>query len=150
MLVYIIDAFNLIHKVASLKNSNTPHCDLIYYIKKNKLTGSNNNKVIIVFDGNVNLQVKREEGRFEVLFSGKESADEIIKRRISKIRNKSETIVVSDDREIKDAAKRERTRLCSISDFIKTKKKEQAMEKEISYTVQKEITEELRKIWLGE
>ena len=89
MLRYIIDAFNLVHRVKSLKNSDTPHRDLIRYIRTNKLTGSKNNKVIVVFDGRINDDALREKGDFEVVFSGQISADEIIKKRVDKIKNKS-------------------------------------------------------------
>ena len=51
MLTYIIDGFNLLHKIRGLKNSYTPQQDLIKYIRSNRLTGSSNNRVIIVFDG---------------------------------------------------------------------------------------------------
>ena len=150
MLVYIIDGFNLVHRVKSLKNSTTPHRDLIRYIRTNKLTGSKNNKVIVVFDGRVNDDALREKGDFEVVFSGQISADEVIKKRLEKIKNKSETVVVSDDRQIREATKRQGARSYRIADFTKTKKKSERSEKEISYGLQYEITEELRRIWLKE
>ena len=150
MLRYIIDAFNLVHRVKSLKSSDTPHRDLIRYIRTNKLTGSKNNKVIVVFDGRINDDALREKGDFEVVFSGQISADEIIKKRVDKIKNKSETVVVSDDRQIRDITKRQGARSCRIADFLKTKSKTQESEKEISYGLQHEITEELRRIWLKE
>ena len=150
MLVYIIDGFNLIHKIESLKKSDTPHRDLIHYIRGNKLTGSRNNKVIIVFDGKPNFEAERIALEFEIIFSQGLSADEIIKRRVKRIKNKSGVIVVSDDREIRSAIKGEGAKSCRIDDFIKPRKKAQTREKEISYTLQKEITEEMRKVWLKE
>ena len=150
MLAYIIDGFNLIHRLKQLKTSNTPHRDLIRYIRTNKLTGSRNNKVVVVFDGKTNSDAIQEKGGFELVFSGEVSADEIIKQRVRKIKNKSETIVVSDDRQIRDAIKREGAKSLRIADFTKTKKKSEESEKDISYTTQYEITEELRKIWLKE
>ena len=150
MLVYIIDAFNLVHRVRELKHSTTPHRDLIRYIRTNKLTGSRNNKVIIVFDGKVNDEVLREKGEYEIIFSGTMNADGLIKKRLKKVKNKSETIVVSDDRQIRDFTKQEGARSYRINDFTKIKKKTKKEEKEISYGLQHEITEELRKIWLKE
>lgn len=147
--MYIIDGFNLIHRVKVLKESKAPHCDLIHYIRKNKLTGSRNNKVIIVFDGKINFEVNKER-EFEVIFSGSKSGDEVIKKRLEKIKNKSEVVVVSDDREVRDIVKREGARVCRTFDFIKTKKRPKIEEKQISYSLQREITEELRKIWLNE
>lgn len=146
MLVYIIDGYNLLHKIPVLKNSITPCRDLIRYIKKDKLTGSKNNKVIVVFDGSTpdNLM----ESDFEVIFSYDKSADEIIKKKIEKFEIKSQVVVVSDDREIRDAAKRARAVSLRTFEFIKTRVKTQKSEKEISYSLQREITEELRRIWL--
>jgi predicted RNA-binding protein with PIN domain len=149
MLLYIIDGFNIVHKVPSLKNSFTPHRDLIHYIKRNRLTGSRNNKVIIVFDGRTVRDIRESE--FEVVFSGDVSADEVIKNKVDKVRNKSEVIVVSDDREIREYVRKVRVSSVRVADFIKTKKRKfKKNDKEISYSLQREITEELKKIWLKE
>lgn len=150
MLAYIIDGFNLIYQVASLKNSATPHQDLISYIRKNKLTGSRNNKVLIVFDGGVNFEAIEQRGIFEILFSGELTADDLIKKRLSRIKNKKEVVIVSDDRELRDAAKSEGARSCRIASFIKVKNEPQENQKKISPTLAHEITQEMRKIWLKE
>ena len=148
MLVYIIDGFNLIYRVTSLKNSSTPHQALINYIKINKLSGSTNNKVLIVFDGNPNLAAIQQRERFEVFFSGESTADELIKKRLSRMKNKKEVVVVSDDREVRDDAKAQGARICRIDDFIKVKEKRKEQKKEISEILTHEITEEMKKIWL--
>ena len=151
MLVYIIDGFNLIYRVPELKQSLTPHRDLIDYIKKNKLTGSRNNNVLIIFDGQVNAEVLNQEGTFKIYFSGAGSADPLIKNWITKFREKSEIRVVSDDRQIRDFAKTSGAKSVRIVDFIeKTKKEIREDAKDISYALKREITEELRKIWLKE
>ncbi|MBU1121542.1 MAG: NYN domain-containing protein [Candidatus Omnitrophota bacterium] len=152
MLVYIIDGFNLVHKVGSLKNSSEPHLGLIHYIKTNKFTGSRNNKVIIAFDGGVNYQAQRES-EFEIIFSVGVSADEVIKRKVDSIKNKSQIIVVTDDREIRDYVKSAGASIVRVSDFITKKSKDKSpdtsadSDKNISYSLQKEITDEMRKIW---
>jgi rRNA maturation endonuclease Nob1 len=151
MLLYIIDGFNLLHKISSLKKSANPQRDLILYIKKYKLTGSANNKVIIVFDGRPDLQAAKERD-FEVIFSLDKSADEVIKKKLSIIKNKAMVAVVSDDREIRDYAKSLKINTMHIADFLKIKKRGERKEeeKEIDYALQREITEELRKTWLKE
>ena len=149
MLVYIIDGFNLVHSIPDLKNSDNPHTDLIHYIKANRLTGSRNNKVVIAFDGGVNSESVLER-EFEIIFSGRGSADDLIVERLKKIKNKSETIVVSNDRQIRDAVKRQGAKSLKVADFIKKKKRPRSLSKEISYTLEHEITEEMRKIWLGD
>ena len=64
MLQYIIDGWNLIHKIPSIKNSSTPKKDFVFYIKKHKITGSKNNKVLIVFDGKIDLDFIKSEHQF--------------------------------------------------------------------------------------
>ena len=160
MLVYIIDAFNLAHKIPQLNNSSSIHTDLINYIHRYSLTGSKNNKAIIVFDGNFNPEVKKES-QFQVLFSSDKSADDIIKNIVYQIKTTkkpcaaSEAIVVTDDRSIRDYAKTNGVPCAHIKEFLKedaVKNKNivgNGNEKEISYPLQQEITEEMRKIWLA-
>jgi len=154
MLLYIIDGFNLVHKIPSVKKSDIPQLELIYYIKNHKLTGSHNNKVVIIFDGSLQIEAKKE-AEFEIVFSAERSADDLIKARIDKIKSSkyplSELIIVSDDREIRDYAKKQGAVSERAVDFIKpanTAVREDS--KDISYPLQKEITDELRKIWLKE
>jgi predicted RNA-binding protein with PIN domain len=152
MLQYIIDGFNVVHKISSLKRSVTPRADLIRYIKKHKLTGSQNNEVTVVFDGAPSQEVISERG-VKVLYSDQRSADDLIIAQIKRTKNTSQLIVVSDDREIRDCAKTHRALSVRVLDFITPKKisKSQAKkQKDISYTLQKEITDEMRKIWLKE
>ena len=146
MLVYIIDGFNLVYKVPSLKKSVNPRKALINYIQDNGLTGSRNNKVIVVFDGFKNL-----DDTFygcEVVFSGERKADDIIKNKVKNAHNKRQIVVVSDDREIIDSIKAEGAVSISVFGFIKKKhkkEKEGIDNKDISYSLQREITEDLRK-----
>ncbi|UCG35411.1 MAG: NYN domain-containing protein [Candidatus Omnitrophota bacterium] len=150
MLVYIIDGFNVIHKIPTLKSSSNPWQDLISYIKQKKLTGSKNNKVCIVFDGSPRTDALRER-QFQILFSCERDADDVIKERIQKAKNKRQIVLVSDDREIRDFAKAQGANLLSVADFLKVKQKQKKEpSKDISYSLQREITEELRKIWLKE
>lgn len=146
MLLYIIDGFNLLHKIRSLKNSASPHQDLINHIRRNRLTGSRNNKVIIVFDGKINHEIHERD--YEVVFSQQISADEVIKKRTAAIKNKRQVVVITDDRQIRDDIKRQGASCRHIADFIKVKRKNIEVQKKISYSLQREITEELRKIWL--
>jgi len=146
MLVYIIDGFNLAHKIPQVKRSAGIHLELIRYIKSKKLTGSRNNKVIVVFDGRPEPQAAKEAS-FKVVFSGRVSADEVIKDKVRNAKNKGQIIVVSDDREIRDFAKDHRVKTCHVMDFVKTAKGAKKESKDISYSLQNEITEEMRKIW---
>ncbi len=151
MLLYIIDGYNLIHKVRTLKNSSQPQKDLIRYIEKNRLKGSKNNKLTIVFDGNLDQTLRQPSKDFRVIGSGSKTADDVIKKLVTETKNKSQIVVVSDDRALRYAVRQEGAKLSYVADFIKTKpKKSSHDDKEISYSLEHEITEELRKIWLKE
>ena len=156
MLWYIIDGWNLVHKIPSIKGKPFAWKELIFFIKRNRLTGSRNNKVTIVFDGTTDLDSIREEKEFEIIFSQDKSADEIINSKVSSYKNKSLVCVISDDRQIIS-----HTRTCGASflrssQFLKIKKKKSSgkeseeASKDISYTTKRQITEELRRIWLKE
>jgi len=159
MLLYIIDGFNLVHKIPSVKTSEIPQFELIQYIKKNKLSGSARNNVVIVYDGMPQASVSGER-EFQIIFSQEVSADELIKQRIDKIKNHrycpiSEVVVVSDDREIREHAIKSGAVSLRTMDFLKIKKESpkddrKEEDKDISFPLQKEITDELRKIWLKE
>jgi hypothetical protein len=125
--------------------------ELIYYIKINKLTGRKDNKVIIVADGEGRTL---KESEYKVIFSGQKTADEVIKNIVEKEKNKKIVYIVSDDKEIISYAKLVGANALKVDEFIRKKRKEikrgqEEKRKEISYTLQREITEELKKIWLS-
>ena len=151
MLVYIIDGFNVVHKLSDLRKSTSPQKDLIHYIKVKKLTGSKNNRVIVVFDGTPDFGFSEKE--FGVLYSMQRSADEVIIEKVVDMRNRSNVVVVTDDREIRDKVKAYGVRLLAAKEFIFPKKKnykndKKDSSKDISYSLQRQITQEMRKIWL--
>jgi predicted RNA-binding protein with PIN domain len=152
MLVYIIDAFNLIHKIGSMCDSSTPHNDLINFIKTNRLIGSSNNRVVIVFDGHEGPGVY--PGReYQLVFSGDRTADDEIKERVLKAKNKSQLIVVSDDRDVRGFARREGAQVKSTGEFLSKPVRPISFrapgdEKEISYDRRMKINRELEKIWV--
>lgn len=153
MLVYIIDGFNLIYQIKGLKDLVNPHIGLIDYIRNNKLSGSHNNKVIIVFDGAPNLKAIRRKDKFELLFSNLTPADDLIVSRIERINNKKQVVMVSDDRQLRDSVCSFGVKTCWVKDFVFSKKKtieEEENKKDISSALKDEITQEMRKIWLKE
>jgi predicted RNA-binding protein with PIN domain len=148
MLTYLIDAFNVIHKVSQLTNSSVPRSDFVNYIRKNNLTGSANNKVIIVFDGYPPVS-DQPFGQYDVVFSCDATADDIIKKKAGNYKNKKELVVVTDDRAIRDHVRQLGAGLLSAADFLnKAKKPGKSSGREaISDSLQREITEAMRKIW---
>jgi hypothetical protein len=106
--------------------------------------------VIIVVDGKFDFSINKND-EFEIIFSEDKSADEVIKNKIDNVKNKKVVRVVSDDREIRYYAKRMGVISLRTSEFIKKDKikNKNKESKDISYSLQREITEELKKIWLG-
>ena len=81
------------------------------------------------------------------------SADEVIKEKIRRYKNKKQIVVVSDDREIREFARLQGAALKRTQEFLAGKKKEpprQDESRELPLSEQKKINEELRRIWLGE
>jgi len=148
MLIYLIDAFNVIHKVAQLTNSSSPRNDFVNYIRKNNLTGSGNNKVTIVFDGYPPIS-DHPSGQYEIVFSCDATADDIIKKRAGSCKNKKELVVVTDDRAIRDHVRQLGAGLLSVNDFLNRAKKPEASSgrEAISDSLAREITEEMSRIW---
>lgn len=149
MLTFLIDGFNLLHRIPGLVNSPSPHHELIQYIRKNKLTGSSKNKVVIVFDGfdNMRTPVDRE---YQIRFADERTADDVIKDIIRKSRNRSQIIVVSDDREIRDCARGEGAVSYRTNEFLRkgSSKKGFGDDRPVNCSSMIEITEELEKIWI--
>ena len=152
MLIYLIDAFNLIHKIGSMCDSPTPQNDLIQFIKLNRLIGSSNNRVVIVFDGHEGTGIYPER-EYQLIFSGDRTADDEIKTLVMKTKNKSQLVVVSDDRDVRDFARREGAKVKRTEDFLSKANRPISFhapedEKEMSYNRRMKINSELEKIWV--
>ncbi len=150
MLVFIIDGWNVVHQVPELKKDPMPRQALLRYIKSRRLSGSQNNKVTVVFDGFYDLHEPFGEREYQVIFSGEKSADQIIIEKLGRFKNKSEVVVVTDDRQIRIAARMQGARCWKVEEFIRPKKQPATGEKRKKFgaSLEKEITEEMKKIWL--
>ena len=155
-LLYIIDGYNLVNHREFRRSNNKISDDrlaLLEFIRRNRLTGSLKNKVVVVFDGYPQSQSPNYGSDAEVIFSKDESADERIKKITEKSGNTANTVVVSDDREIQIMAKFLGARALGVEEFIEVKKKarrakDEAPEPGLTYTQMHKINQELSKIWL--
>lgn len=152
MLVYIIDGWNVVHQVPELKKDPMPRQALLRYIKSRGLSGSRTNKVCVVFDGFFDLREALEEKEYQVIFSGEKSADQVIIEKLGRFKNKSEVVVVTDDRHIRIAARMQGARCRKVAEFIRPKQRAAPGEEGKSFgtSLEKEITEEMRKVWLND
>lgn len=151
MLQFIIDGYNLVHKIFEIKDSSAPCSELLFFLHKNKLTGSLKNKVLVVFDGG-KPPYQINNFHYKILFSYEQTADDLIINKIKQFENKKQIIVVTDDRELGYRAKSLQAQTCSVDKFMAKAKKTRSDqgEKEINYSLQREITEEMKRIWLDE
>ena len=159
-LQYIIDGYNLLHHPQfrrNVKKTEDPRNALVALITSFALTGSLNNRVLVVFDGWCELAQSLRQGlRIRAVASGDESADAVIMRLTERTRDPKGTVVVSDDKEIRIFVKACGARAMSVADFfaplIKEEEKAAARKGEgaceLSITQMAEIDKELRKIWL--
>ncbi len=165
-LSYLIDGYNVINHIRLphlYKNKENPRKALLEFISSKRLCGSNKNTVTVVFDGFPKAEACGELECFgiNVVFSRKESADTIIKRMLEKVAQPKNTIVVSDDREIRFFAGDAGAWAQGVEDFVglegksshreRTKKcRDDSSEPQLNYSDICRINKELRKRWLGE
>ena len=150
---FIIDGFNLFHKIGAIAESSTPRRDLVHYIRANNLTGSHINRVTIVFDGYETAELHVDPD-YRIVFSDGRTADDIIMEFVRTAHNKRELVVVSDDLEIRDCASCEGASVCRPLEFIgrgmrrREKNRNDRDDRDLRPSQMMDITEELKKKWL--
>ncbi len=160
-LQYIIDGCNIIHHPlfshTGSKKTTDKRISLLESINQNKLTGSPRNRAIVVFDGFANheltLGLEAVRADISVIFSGKETADERIRKIVEGSPDNSQTVIVSDDKEIKFLSRIFRAQWQGVEEFLSSAKgpgarRQAVSESGISYVQKERINRELRKLWL--
>jgi len=159
-LLYIIDAYNLINhpafKPVSKSVLNIQHA-LADFIRLNRLTGSKNNSLILVFDGYPpsSNDIPRQNGLL-CMFSRTQEADELIKKIVEDSASPKNIVVVSDDKEVQLTSRFLHAQICNVGEFICGKKNSQsvtdaklaAVDFKLSYAKMQKINAELKKKWL--
>jgi len=159
-LQYIIDAYNLINhpafKPVSKSALNIQHA-LADFIRLNRLTGSKNNRLVLVFDGYPppSEDIPRGNGLL-CMFSRNQEADELIKKIVQDSTSPKNIVVVSDDKEVQLTSRFLHAGICNVGEFICGKKdnksainvRQVAIDFKLSYSKMEKINAELRKKWL--
>ena len=135
--------------------------DLIRFIEIHRPQGSLNTTVTIVFDGQAGMWGQPKSSNVKIVFSSGESADDYIKRTVSRSPHKKSMVVVTNDRDIKLYVRSQGARVKSVDEFLGrvdvfaagkkgAAKNSQATEdsKYISKTLEHKITSEFERIWL--
>lgn len=159
-LFYIVDGYNAIKRSA-------PFCELplrqarerfLSFLENRRPHGSVRNRLAVVFDGSAQVFGFKENRTFEIIFASGESADEKIKEMVRTHKNPKNIVVVTDDRDLGYATRREGARIMSCAAFLKPSRaareagRAAAGELDAKNTlniVQREkITQELKGLWL--
>ncbi len=157
-LQYIIDAYNLTNhpQFNPVKSTAGIHNSLADFIRINRLSGSKNNKIILVFDGfPPHGQEIPSEAGLACVFSRKIEADELIKKIVEESACPRNIIVVSDDKQVQLMSRLLHARVCGVEEFI-CGKKDKAVpiagldsdDTKLNYSAMQKINEELKKKWL--
>lgn len=156
-LQFIIDGYNLIKHpllAAQAKNSPGDRAALLNFIRFNKLTGSSNNSVTVVFDGYPDSHEPASDTGITVIFSRKISADEKIHKLVEESGNRKRIVVVSNDREVQSVAKMLGAGVSGIEAFVKEDNKAEIAKRDLesdpklTFTQMQKVNDELRKLWL--
>ncbi|MEO0203081.1 MAG: NYN domain-containing protein [candidate division WOR-3 bacterium] len=141
-MLYVIDGYNVLYSTTFKKwiekfGLESARNHLINFIRSYK------RRFIIVFDG--------KEGYISsnipnIIFTKNEKADDYIKRFIKNYEKKSDIVVVSDDKSIRDFAKRYNVRTTSVSEFLESTKRKELLIKEKKIDFDK-ITKEIMEEW---
>ncbi len=163
-LQYIIDGYNIIHHPAFSRSR--PLCAdvrlaLIRLIKDNRLCGSRNNAVAVVFDGvcPTGAEQINDQGP-RVYFSRAVSADDLIRELVERARNPRIIVVVSDDKQVCFLSRACGARTMGVADFLGQGRSQAAAGQktrasdagapEITHSQMHKVNKELRKLWLKE
>ncbi|MBI4721428.1 MAG: NYN domain-containing protein [Candidatus Stahlbacteria bacterium] len=144
MLHYILDGYNITHKVTSLQGGLTSigsiqqsRDRLLRYIRTKHPQGSLKNKVTVVFDGNAEVidYPQVEVIGIEVIFTHNISADDHIIQLIKKSANPKIIVVVSDDKEVQNRALLLGAKVSKVKDFFVAYKSEPCKADKIGLTL---------------
>ena len=156
-LQFVIDGYNIIkHRTfleLTVKTAKDPKEKLLDLIRINKLCGSLNNKVVVVFDGYPDASVL-SQGEVSIIYSKDKSADERIRGLIERSKNPKNIVVVSDDKEIRVFSGFLGAHTLMVDEFLIAKEKitkenKELLKPELSYTQIDKINKELSQLWLN-
>ncbi len=116
-----MDGYNVIHQMPSvldLAKLEDRRRQLIRFIEQYTPQGSSNNRVTVVFDGNLEVFGGMTSPLAKVIFSQGESADDKIKKIVAQARNSKNIIVVSDDRDVQYAVRALGAKISGVRQFL--------------------------------
>ena len=164
---YILDGYNISKQIPSFsfKGLKDGRDSLVRLIETYRPQGSRKNFVTVVFDGQADVFHPQKQNPYcQVIFSTHQSADDKIRQIVEKSKGKTQTIVVTDDKELRFSVRALGAKVMDVKEFLrkagpfappeqspgKKGKSSHTDEKYIPKTLEYKITEEMKKIWLKE
>lgn len=162
-LQYLLDGYNILHQLPTSDHQKFDEVrqQLLRMLEIQRPQGSLRNQLTIVFDGHPGMFHHAGNVSVKIIFSLDESADERIKKIVSGQGNKRNIIVVTDDRDVQYAVRALGAQVMDVQSFLGRVSKGQSsssdkssasskseQNKNLSKTLEFEITSEFAKIWL--
>ena len=149
---YIVDGYNVIHKVEALKSKLLliQREGLIQMIEIAAAQNKSFKDVTVVFDGKDGVVAPSRRSAVKIIFSKKTCADKKIKHLVESSSFARDIAVVSDDRQVRFYAGSVGAKRISVEEFLKKLKLSEKKKTISRLTVMEKnvINEELEKIWL--
>jgi predicted RNA-binding protein with PIN domain len=149
----MVDGYNALITVKPLLKSKFKSRDgFLQYIKIAQPFGSLRNKITIVFDGRKGIvsSVKKRYSPLNIIYAKHRTADEQIVQMVKKELRPQQTIVVTDDRELREKVRALGAQIMSVREFFKSLKKKSPAQEEKPRPESAEgkaITETMKKEW---
>ena len=152
---YLLDGYNIIHQMplsVDIKLEDQRR-QLIRWVESRAPQGSSRNMVTIIFDGKTDVWGGNGgSSSIQIVFAQGQSADEKIIAMVEEAAHKKNIVVVTDDRALKYAARALGAKVSGVQAFLKQGASAPAGRvesgKNISKTLEHNITSEFEKIWL--
>jgi predicted RNA-binding protein with PIN domain len=155
---FIIDGYNLLLRSRQFNCSSdsdemsAARQKLIQFLEQERPQGSFRNRVTVVFDGQAGVIGDwrgASHRSIRVIFTEGESADDRILKLIEGENELSQTVIVTDDRELSYRARQRRAKTLPVKEFLAKRKREESPPPDLDPDEAREITQQLAKLWLG-
>jgi len=148
---YIIDGYNALHAMRRWEDLSREAKRLAFlrYLDESRPTGSDRNTVIVVLDGYAAALRGIRLSLVQLVFSGGQEADAVIKERVADLRNPRDAVVVTDDRGLRAAVRSYGAQVMSCGEFfhLKQRKLDRRGAGKLGASSSESINNELKKLW---
>ena len=155
---FILDGYNILlrsrqfNRFSDSDEMSGARQKLIQFLERERPQGSVRNRVTIVFDGRADVigdwRGVSHQG-IRVIFTEGESAGDRILKLIEEEKEPSQTVIVTDDRELSYRESQFRGKTLSVKAFLAKRKPEANSPADVDPDEAREITRQLAKFWLG-